>query len=168
MGEFEIRWAGTEDIRSLQMRTDACRISYSAHDAFSRLKQSIPRIEPQDWALYTHAVLALRDGKPAAYALVDLPFEMEPGARITPENPGTPIAQLKQFTLVDPEAARSPDARRALLEFILKEAHAHGVRKLYIDRVNTNDDEWTEWLREQGFAPKYTFHIMAKELDAKT
>ena len=165
MDDLEIQWAGPTDLAPLHHgKTDACVALYGANEAFTALKASIPKLEPQDWALYTHAVLARADGRPVGYALVDLDFHVKvPGTEVTQLRAADVelCANLKTWRVLDPDPERAAAIRRALLEFILREARAHGVTRFTVDRVYAEDEAWVACLRGLGFEVDATFHVMA-------
>ena len=165
---LDVRWASGDDHRPVRdHRTNACVAFYGRHHAFAQLKRSIPKLEPEQWALYTHAVLATRDGAAAGYALVDLAFAVEaPGSDLEKINADAvqPIAIIKEIQVLDSEAEETARIRRALLDFVIAEGRACGVRAFYVDRVYASDRARMSTLDDLGFKISDTFHVMKRDV----
>ncbi|MBM4048318.1 MAG: hypothetical protein FJ279_24715 [Planctomycetes bacterium] len=167
---LDLGWARAEDIQAFHnRRTDACVAFYRKHDAFAKLKASIPRLEPAQWALYTHAIVARRNAKPVGYALVDLDFQVKSGKGgdlLGPEAAVEPVCIVKEMHVLHSDPAPAQEIRRALLDFALDQAKAHGVKMFYVDRTYASDEVWMQCLQGLGFGPDATFHVMRLDLGA--
>jgi len=122
----------------------------------------------KEWSRVKQYLLASKEEKPLAHLKVELKYritaEVEAPRSVKAVKSMEPHLEIEDIALLTTEATEREKAVTVLLEVLEDEGNKVGVKRIWVYKVNADDEAVVSALKERGFQRFATTYIMTKEL----